>query len=212
VVVNPYIALELDCETVQSLRNTFKDSFKDLGFELEDSSDGAHVSIAYVEGTVSLRELHQVASELKNSIDTYTFEQRQEPVPAKPFQVSGVEILPGLNTPYDYLVLTFQDDRILRRAVEIVGGRLDVRNFAGGFRGHISILKFRKGFVKAVKDLVALFDKALDSLLAAKLPSFNCKRISVFDGSCQCRLSVPLALNESAGAYFDSTLSSSLVA
>jgi hypothetical protein len=90
--------------------------------------------------------------------------------------------LSGVTTPYDYLAIELEPNKGLREAHEIAGRRLRTRTFRGGFRQHISLLKFAKGSLSAGQK-VRLVRELNASLYAARaigrLPVWEVEGIAV---------------------------------
>lgn len=126
-----YISVEVADSGLDFLRESLRSLFGASGVGCELASNGSHVSIAYGEGEIAVEALERLASEIA----------------ALPFsvRVASFEFLEGLSTPFDYLVVNLEGAGAFRAAVEAVEGCMKTKAFAGGFRSHISLLKFRKG-------------------------------------------------------------------
>ncbi len=137
VIKDAYISIDLKATAngLQSLRSNLRGSFVQQGVECEDSSPSIHVSIAYMKGDAKVPVIEGVASRIARR--TFTV------------QVEGFEFLQGLATPYDYLVLCLKNEGDLRRACDEARDQLQVRDFSGGFRSHVSLLRFSKGSLKS---------------------------------------------------------------
>jgi hypothetical protein len=132
IIRDAYISIEIADHGLDCLRNGLHALFGGSGVECEMASSAAHVSIAYGEGDVEIEALERVASEIA----------------ALPFSVNvvGFEILSGRETKFDYLVVALEGDS-MNAAVATASGFIKTRTFDGGFRSHLSLLKFPKGTV-----------------------------------------------------------------
>lgn len=180
MIRDAYISVEIKDGALQHLREGLKKSLEAIGIECEVASHDAHVSIAYGEGDVALSELEETAREITG----------------KPFMVhvDGFEILHGLTTPYDYLVIKLRADGAFENAVRCASDHMTTKNFDGGFHSHVSLLRFPKGELDswAAKELVHDMNAAQRGAFALGCRPFlkgNC--VSVFDPDRRRRLQVP---------------------
>ena len=132
-IKDAYIAVEIEGQDFASLREGLRTHFGNAGVGCDAASSGAHISIAYGEGDVALDALERVASEIA----------------ALPFsaRVESFDFLQGSTTPFDYLVVNLTADECFCAAVEAAQGCMKTKSFSGGFRSHVSLLKFPKGTV-----------------------------------------------------------------
>ncbi len=129
-----YISVKIDDRGLEGLRDGLRSLFSEAGVECERASSASHVSIAYGEGDVEIEALERVASEIASL----------------PFSVhvAGFELLKGETTPFDYLVVVLEGSSF-GTAQSISSGVMKTRSFAGGFRSHVSLLKFPKNSLSA---------------------------------------------------------------
>jgi hypothetical protein len=167
LIQNPYISIALKGERLSGFSCGLQDALKSQGVECESASASAHVSIAYTEGSASYQAIQDIASEI--ACEGFAV------------RASKFEILEGQSSPYDYLVLSIDADGAFRQAVEIVEGRLATRRFEGGFKSHVSLLKFRKG------TLVSAWAQAfVRELNASQGAAFALGRRLHFEGESVC--------------------------
>lgn len=142
-VSNPYISVEIKDVGLNRLRSSLLDVLATEGIEGELSSPALHVSIAYGDCEASLPEIQELA----NAIASDGFNVRAH----------KFEILEGSATPFDYLVLSIDDNEgDFKDAVGKVEKRFQTRQFVNGFNRHISLLRFAKGSMDTewARDLV----------------------------------------------------------
>lgn len=181
-ILNPYIAVEMKDQGIGCLRNGLREALRSLSVGAEDSSNSVHLSVAYGQGEADLDRLETVAQ----LIATRPFEVK----------VGGFEILEGITTPYDYLALTVESQGCFEDAVKAVEGRIETRRFGGGFKCHISLIRFEKGRLSSevaheiVRELNAS-QGAAQALGRAICLKGDCVR--VYDLARQCRCDVQFA-------------------
>jgi hypothetical protein len=129
MIRDAYVSVEIADRGLEGLSSGLAALFADAGIECERASSAAHVSIAYGEGDVEFEALERVASEIA----------------ALPFSVhvAGFEILKGETTAFDYLVVVLEG-LSFGTAQLVASGCMKTRSFEGGFRSHVSLLKFPK--------------------------------------------------------------------
>ena len=129
-VRDAYISVEIAHRGLECLRQELQRLLSESGVGCEIASRDAHVSIAYGEGDVAIEALEKVS----------------EGIARLPFEahVCGFEVFEGASTPFDYLVVNLEADASVGAAVDVVQGQMRIKNFDGGFRSHISLLKFSK--------------------------------------------------------------------
>lgn len=178
-VRDAYISVEIADHNLESLRGGLKELLNETGVDCELASSAAHVSIAYGEGDIALDALDRVSSEIA----------------ALPFQVrvSGFDVLTGETTPFDYLVVNLEAEGSFGAAVEAAQGCMKTKNFAGGFRSHISLLKFAKGALSRADadQIVGEMNTihAVARVLGRPLVCLKGAHVSVFGADRSCRLS-----------------------
>lgn len=144
-----------------------------------------HVSLAYAKGEAGVCNIQRILTEIQE-LDA------GEGFCAK---AVGFAVLPGVTTPYDYLAIEVEPSEWLMKANAIVRKHLRVRNFEGGFKNHISILRIPKGALKAetAKNLVRELNA---SLLAARAlgmtPKWTGKCLAVSEKTRRIRYKRPL--------------------
>ncbi len=166
IVSNPYISIEVKAESLGKFCKSLADSIECEGVRCEQSA-GLHVSIAYARGSASVRDVEEVACEIAN--EGFTCRARQ------------FEILEGHTTPYDYLVLSLETRGDFETAVGIVEQSLETQKFQGGFKSHVSLLKFEKGTAQSewAQELVR-------ELNASQGAAFALGRAMCVEGECVC--------------------------
>lgn len=179
-VRDAYISVEIRDTALQALREGLKKSLEDIGVGCEVASHDAHVSIAYGEGDVALSELEETAREIT----------------CRPFTVTvvGFEILNGLTTPYDYLVIKLASEGDFQDAVRCASDHMATKSFRGGFHSHVSLLRFPKGALDCehAQDLIREMNAAQSGAMALGCrPCLRGDSVSVFDPERRCCLQVP---------------------
>lgn len=181
MIKDAYVSVELKERALKGFRESARRSLARRGFECEDASECAHVSIAYGEGDVNFDD----AQSLAFSIARAPFEVR----------VTGVEILEGRSTPYDYLVLTIESRGCVQNAVEAATQVLPTREFCDGFKSHVSVLRFKKGKMSQLSKTAAK-DWLRSQIRRGGLPSKAClslegERVCVFTSDREKCIQVP---------------------
>ena len=136
-ISDPYINVEIKHDGLMHFCVGLAESLSCSGVVCELASESAHVSIAYGHGLSSMEQIEHVASQIAHEKFSAC---------ARHF-----EMLEGLTTPFHYLVLALDGKGDFRRAVEKVEDRLQTRKFEGGFKSHVSLLKFEKGTFDAAR-------------------------------------------------------------
>lgn len=177
VIRDAYISVEICDRGLDQLR----EGLSAILGQCEVASSAAHVSIAYGEGDVEIEALDRVASEIA----------------ALPFSVcvAGFEILEGGVTPYDYLVVELEGDSF-GAAKTCASSCMKTREFAGGFRSHVSLLKFPKGAVSLewARGIVAEMNASHTAALAlGRRVVLAGSTVSVYSSDRQRRLSKSFA-------------------
>lgn len=173
-----YISVEIADQGLECLR----EGLRALIPMCEDASTASHVSIAYGEGEVEMAALDRVTSEIASL----------------PFavHVAGFEILKGETTPFDYLVVVLEGSSF-GAAVSAAQGSMKVRSFEGGFRSHVSLLKFPKGAFSSLRAEEILLEMNACQQVARSLgrPSVSLRgaAVSVFGQDRCCCLSKSFA-------------------
>lgn len=176
-----YFAIELKSEALDGFRRGLKQTLESSGVTCEDAAPSVHVSIAYTQGEAGFEEVIEVANEIA-----------RDPFEVK---VSGFEIIEGQCTPYDYLVFSLEASRAFEHAVDVVEDHWRVRQFHGGFKSHVSLLRFQKGSLaeRAVKHLIRELNASSGAAFAlgAKL-SLEGENVCVFTSQRECCIQVGL--------------------
>jgi hypothetical protein len=178
-IQNPYISVALKGEKLNGISFGLQETLKNQGVDCESASQSVHVSIAYTEGAASYQAIQAIAAEI-------AFE-------GFAVRASKFEILEGQASPYDYLVLSIDSDGAFKQAVEIVEGRLATRRFEGGFKSHVSLLKFRKGTLASewAKALVRELNASQGAAFAlGRWLHFEGESVCVFDPDRNCCIEV----------------------
>lgn len=189
-IKDAYISVELKAELLKNLRDGLKQTFDFQGVDCEDASSAMHVSIAYTQGEALLAQL----KESLEKIACESFEVR----------VSGFEILEGKTTPYDYLTLTLDSTEAFKNALSAVQGCTKVRRFDGGFKSHISLLRFPKGILTQdwAQNLIRELNASSGAAFAlGKRMCFQGECLSVFNPERQCCLQLPFQADASRASH-----------
>ena len=129
---NPYFSLKINEDDISVLISSITRTLRDLDVEYF-LCENNHMSLAYVEGTYDEVSLVNALKEISLS--------------GIRVRVSGIEILDGLKTEFDYLALKINSDNTnFELAHEFLTDRFDVAQEFGGnkFSPHVSIIKFNK--------------------------------------------------------------------
>jgi hypothetical protein len=177
IIENAYLAIQLQAKPVEPIRKVFLDHLLSKDIKVEVPSSGVHVSLCYSVGCQRQDKLERLAKALASE----KIEMR----------VTGVELLEGMSTPYDYVTLTLESDSF-SRAKSKAEGELCSKTFAGGFKVHVSLLQVPKGTLDDVDF------SYLNSYLADLAQEFcGCttlcgEAVSVFDSTRTCRIQFQL--------------------
>ena len=172
-----YISVEIEDAGLNLLRHGLRTLLGDAVKGCEVASNAAHVSIAYGDGDVDVEAIERVASEIS----------------ALPFsvKVEGFEFLEGESTPFDYLVVKLESDGAFDAAVKAAKGSMKTKSFSGGFRSHISLLKFPKGsldkkWAQQVVNEMNFCQLAANAL--GRFVSLKGDNVSVYGADRKCRV------------------------
>ena len=171
-VVQPYISIEVNPQSVELVCAKLAQTLTTLGISVERNTQNFHVSLAYVLGNCDKSVLAQIAQKIAaNKLEA---------------KISGVEILEGQTTGYDYVALSFESNNQFASCSEEISKELSTREFDGGFRTHLTLFRMKKG---------ALNKTSLESV--CECLSKNCEQqivsaeaVSVFNSSYEKQLSV----------------------
>jgi hypothetical protein len=181
-IPNAYISVSLNDEIIGGFQRALSESLALEGIECENSSAHAHVSIAYTEGECQM----DLAERLAKKIASCSFE----------VNAGLFEVLEGQTTPYDYLVLSLDGaSSALQNACSVVEGALRTRQFQGGFKSHVSLLKFKKGSItlERLEELVEEMNASQNAVLAlGRRICLEGECVCVFDPNRQCRIEVKI--------------------
>lgn len=177
-----YISVEISGEALKSFRWGLRNALHGQGVLCEESSPTAHVSIAYTLGESEIHDIKAMVSEIAEE----GFEVR----------FTGFEVLRGQMTPYDYLVMTIESDGDVQHAIEVVQQKMPIKQFDGGFRGHVSLLRFPKGVLEeqgVVRMIRELDASARAAFALGHRPCLQGGCVQVFNNDRQCCLQVPVS-------------------
>ena len=180
-ILNPYISVELRDDAFQKFCSTLRLSLQgqtDPHHAFEPAGTSAHVSIAYAQGEVSVDELRLVAQQIAS--ERFVIRAR------------GFEVLHGQLTGYDYLALDIEVGTSFFRAQEYVKTQILTKDFQGGFRGHVSLLKAAQTDRVACQRLEALA-KGLSGGYCKECVSLNGDCVCVFTADRELAVQVPFA-------------------
>ena len=131
LIPDAYISVEIKADMIEKFRAGLRETLLAKGVACENSSPSVHVSLAYVQGIATLEDVEALAER----VASLGLEAR----------AVGFEILEGQSTPYDYLAFTLDSRTGFDQARAIIEGEVATRTFGGGFKSHISLIKFPKG-------------------------------------------------------------------
>ena len=173
-----YISVEIADHGLEALRDGLRTLFGECGATCENAASASHVSIAYGEGDVEVEALERVANEIA----------------ALPFnvQVVGFEILHGEITPFDYLVVELEGSSF-GSAHSVASGCMKTRAFHGGFRSHVSLLKFPRGSISRAHKILAEMNKCQAAARFFARRALRGSSVNVFGSDRQCRLMKSIA-------------------
>jgi hypothetical protein len=179
IIENAYLAVELQAKPVEPVRRVFLEHLSNKGIEVEIPKTGVHVSLCYSVGACREEKLDQLAKNLASE----KIEMR----------ATGVELMKGLSTPYDYVTLRLEESESFVRAKTCAERELRARWFPGGFKVHVSLLQVPKGTLDDVDF------EYLNNYLAELAKDFcGCTTlcgecVSVFDQARKCRIKIQIA-------------------
>ncbi len=173
-IENPYIAVELQERSLAPVRRSLLARLAESGLNAEEPEGGAHISLGYGLGERTEEDLLLLARRLARL--------RLE------LKVKGIEVLRGLSTPFDYIVLALEENEAFRRARGQVESALTTKEMPGGFRAHVSLLRVPKG--AAALDLACASRPLLERAAQAHCGGLSVcgERLAVFDGCHRCRI------------------------
>lgn len=176
-----YISIEIKDQNLGNFRSGLQSALRDQGLSCEAPAADLHVSIAYGQGEIGMDRLSETVREIA---------RRGFMVRAK-----GFEILEGRSTPYDYLVIALESSGAIQDAVSTASGRMATKRFAGGFKSHVSLLRFAKGSIcrTALADLIRELNASHGAAFA--LGRYLCLEgdsIRVYNPEMQCCLQVAI--------------------
>lgn len=177
MIENAYISLELEAPVLAPIRERIKE--KMAQWQVEVPLRDAHISLGY---TIGCEREERLAALLR------IIARRQIE-----FRISGVEVLEGLTTPYDYIVLTLEEPDEFCQARQHVEANCKVKRFAGGFKLHVTLLQVAKGSVpfNSREPVRRSLEEATKPLCQeAKIRG---QSVAVFDQQCRCRLECSLS-------------------
>ncbi len=177
VIENAYLAIELQAKPVEPIRKVFLDHLLSKDIDVEVPTSGVHVSLCYSVGCQRQDKLEKLAR-------TLALEKIE-------MRVTGVELLKGMSTPYDYVTLTLDSDAFVR-AKSKAEGALGSKSFPGGLKVHVSLLQVPKGALDDVDFayLNSYLAELAEDLCACTTLFGEC--VSVFDSTRTCRIQFQL--------------------
>ena len=164
---NPYFAIEIEGQHLRILREGLIRAIASQGTVCEEASNDLHISIAYARGLTDLDHVAMIARQIASS----RFE----------VNVDHFAILEGEATPFDYLVLCLDQSPDFHHAVEVVERALAIRKFHGGFKSHVSLLRFPKGELRK-----SHAKKLVRELNASRGVALALGRAVCLEGKCVC--------------------------
>lgn len=185
-IENPYLSVKVAGDVLGRLQESLLPALHPY---TENNANGiekisnAHVSIAYIEGQNKLFEM----------VEVMEFIARQE------FEVraTGFDLLQGKNTDFDYIGMTIEFRGSMSRAVGAVKKAFKIKEFKGGFKGHVSLFRYAKGSLSSdavetiIRELnastgVAFFVGGAWIFRGEAIEVFNCKRVSCYQVPLSC--------------------------
>lgn len=104
-----------------------------------------HISLAYVLKKSVTEELADVLEDAKH----YNVS----------FEALNLAILPGVNAPVDFLVIKLKPSEGFFQLLNAVNKIAETKQMPGGFKSHLSLLKFKKGALGDIKEKILGKDK-----------------------------------------------------
>ncbi len=184
MIENAYISLEIDSRKLEPLRQHLLRRLQQSGVRAERPERNPHVSIGYTLG----RETEARMQGLARAIAALGIE----------LNVCHLEVLHGLATPFDYIVLKLEGGSGFQEALKCVEGSCETKKFPGGFKAHVTLLQIPKGMAAEKNDSDDLCRCMRDcwSDCAMDLETRICGRcVAIFDDQKRRRIEceVPMA-------------------
>jgi len=186
-VTNAYVSVELKSAKLRVLCGELKQTLAEQNIVSEDAAASIHITLAYGQGEIGM-------AGLKSALEAVARDGKFKD------QAKGFEILRGQTTSFDYLVLTIDGGGDVDRAVSNVGSQFEmrgsaIRHFEGGFKTHVSLLKFPKG---VLSDWDA--HHLARELNASYGAAFALGQCICLEGECICAFSAASAVSVTNGA------------
>jgi 2'-5' RNA ligase len=188
---NACISIELDIERLRPLQMTLSEVLENRGIASESVPSEAHLSLAYGCGDAGMERVFRAVRKIAALVA-----QQKTNFPAR---IVGFDILEGQSTPFDYLVLALEGGENFRHAVKAAERVMVCRDFEGGFKSHVSLLRLSKSVLsnKRTKERLAKVIHELNSrgnIQGQLAPGFQMNGISVCVQSADqtVKLTVPL--------------------
>lgn len=165
-IANAYISIEVDGSALDPLYTSVLGVLAALGVEGK-IAQRPHVSIAYTIGETSLSQLDQIVSEIAEA----------------PFIIEtvGIDIIPGMQFPVDYVSLAIKANDDFLYAQEFVAENCEIQTKFNGkeFIAHISLVTMDKGLESVHHELARVIEiHSQDNIKGIQLKG---KSISVFN-------------------------------
>ena len=128
---NPYVSVELDPDDISKIIDSISKILDELDVPYKNLSRSSHISIGYVLGTTSKEDLENFCQELvEDSFKT---------------KILGLTLIDSEWAKENegishFLSLEIEHSHDFQYATEYLDENFDIKEFEGGFKGHISLL------------------------------------------------------------------------
>ncbi|MCM2281081.1 MAG: hypothetical protein NDI61_04460 [Bdellovibrionaceae bacterium] len=183
LIQDPYIAVEFTDTALHSIRESLQRALASCGVATEKPERDAHISLGYGLGCETENRIKDLAQRVAAS----HIELR----------VVGVEVLAGLTTPYDYVVLVLEENDVFRRVREQIESELVTKSMPGGLHVHTTLLRVPKNSNAESDESLTVARAARARLQEACRPlcgrmRVRGEKVAVFDREKCCRLQCPM--------------------
>lgn len=171
VLIDPVIAYEINTKKIKKIRKQIIPLLEEI--KKFKAVRSPHISLAYILGEHKLSEL----SSIINQIENYRVE----------FKFESVEIVSGMATKFDYIILTLNFPDKLKEIITKVGELIPIRKFINGFKPHITLFILEKDNLEStVKSLDIIRDKIKE--LLSQEQTFRAEALSVYNNNQKIKI------------------------
>lgn len=167
ILSNVSISLDVDKENILYLQHRLGPILSKQGIKFNKIKN-PHVSTAYLVGEYDYPYLVETMKMLSN----FQFN----------FKAVGIEILHGVTTNKDYVVLRLNPDDNFLKALNYIEKESDIVKFTGGFKTHLSLFSVNKGII--TEETIVKVEESLEENNLSLLHTMSIKpqSISLFNG------------------------------